>query len=248
MTAHRDNHRHAKWDIESTAALLLCRFPQSHIWVIKAARMELGTLSIYSNFVTWKSVADGAGGPSHHPGQRSWHHLQQLMDGAVSQMNSCSDDSADTCSAVTSSLPHGGTHSSSLPVVLVGFSKGCVVLNQLAYDRETTLNAAAAGKDDTRARDFAKLATEMYWLDGGHAGSRETWVTDDSVHKSLVGVSVHSHVTPYQVKDSSRPWIGKEHRRFIAGLTKHNVTFTNSTHFAYEQRSLENHFRVLEMF
>jgi len=246
MTGHRDNHRHAKWDIESTAALLLRRFPTSHVWIVKAARMELGTFSIYSNFVTWKSVADGAGGPSHHAGQRSWHHLQQLMDSAVNQMNSRSDDGVDTCSA--SSVPCGGIHRSDLPVILVGFSKGCVVLNQLAYDRATTLDAASDGNDDSRAREFAKLATEAYWLDGGHAGGRETWVTDDSVHKSLVGVSVHSHVTPYQVKDSSRPWIGKEHRRFIAGLTKHNVTFTNAVHFSDEQRSLENHFRVLETF
>jgi len=248
MTAHRDNHRYAKWDVESTAALLFRRFPRSHVWVIKAARMELGTFAIYSNFVTWKSVADGAGGPFHNSGQRSWHHLQQLMDNAISQMNTCSDNNADTCSALPSSPPHDGIYSSCLPAILVGFSKGCVVLNQLSYDRAATLNTEAAETDDTHAREFAKLATEMYWLDGGHAGGRETWVTDDSVHKSLAGVTVHCHVTPYQVKDSSRPWIGKEHRRFTAGLTKHNVTFTNSTHFADEQRSLENHFRILDSF
>jgi len=210
--------------------------------------MELGTFSIYSNFVSWKSVADGAGGPSHQPGQRSWHHLQQLMDNAANQMNSCSDNNADTCPAVTSSPSHDGIHSSNLPVTLVGFSKGCVVLNQLAYDRAVTLNPAAAEKDDIRAKEFAKLATEMYWLDGGHGGGHETWVTNDGVHKSLVGVSVHCHVTPYQVKDSSRPWIGKEQKRFIAGLTKYCVTFTNSLHFADEPRSLENHFRILETF
>ena len=247
MSKHRDNHRYAKWDVESTAVLLLRRFPHSHIWVVKASHMELGTFSIYSNFVSWKSVADGAGGPVHHPGQRSWHHLQQLMDSAVNQMNTCSDDSSDTCSA-TSALQRDVIHSSNLPLILVGFSKGCVVLNQLAYDRAATLYATTAEKDNTRAKEFAKLATDMYWLDGGHAGGRETWVTNDSVHKSLVGLSVHSHVTPYQVKDSSRPWIGKEQKRFIAGLTKHNVTFTNSVHFSDEKRSLEIHFKILETF
>jgi len=247
MTGHRDNHRYAKWDVESTAALLLRRFPRSHVWIIKAAHMELGTFSIYSNFVLWKSIADGAGGPSHHAGQRSWHHLQQLMDNAVKQMNTCLDSSPDTCSSATPSL-HDAIHSSELATILVGFSKGCVVLNQLVYDRAATLNATATEKEDIRAKEFAERVTEMYWLDGGHAGGRETWVTDDSIHKGLVGVSVHCHVTPYQVKDTSRPWIGKEYKRFIAGLTKHNVTFTNSTHFADEQRSLENHFRILEAF
>ena len=238
MTGHRDNRRHAKWDLESTAALLLRRFHRSHVWVIKAARMELGTFSIYSNFVLWKSATDGAGGPTHHSGQRSWHHLQRLMESAVEKMSTFSDSNSDTCSA------HCAFHNSNLPVILVGFSKGCVVLNQLAYDRAGTLNSAE--KDDGPVREFAQLATDMYWLDGGHAGGRETWVTDDSVHKSLVGVSVHCLVTPYQVKDQSRPWIGKEQKRFIAGLTKHNVTFTNSVHFEDEPRSLENHFRILE--
>jgi len=248
MSAHRDNRRYTKWDVESTAALLLRRFPRSHVWVVKSARMELGTFAIYANFVEWKSTADGPGGPSHHPGQRSWHHLQQLMDSAVSRMSTCSENDDDTCSAATPGSQRDGIHSSSSPVILVGFSKGCVVLNQLAYDRAATLNAKSAEKDDVRAKEFAKLASEVYWLDGGHAGGRETWVTDDSVHKSLVGVSIHSHVTPYQVKDASRPWIGKEQKRFIAGLTKHNVTFTNTVHFADEQRSLENHFRVLQTF
>lgn len=244
MMAHRDNHRHAKWDVESTAKLLLSRFPRSHVWVIKAVHMELGTFSIYSNFVTWKSVSDGAGGPTHSPGQRSWHHLEQLMTNAVKEMNSCSDSSSDTCS--TNMHASGTIQRSNLPVVLIGFSKGCVVLNQLAYDRATTLGSSE--ESDVPVKEFAKLATDAYWLDGGHAGGKETWITDDSVHRSLVDVSVHSHVTPYQVKDGSRPWIGKEQKRFIAGLTKHNVTFTNSLHFADKRRSLENHFRILETF
>ena len=248
MLAHRDNQRYAKWDIESTAALLLRHFPRSHIWVVKAARTELGTFAIYSNFVEWKLIADGAGGPNHHPGQRSWHHLQQLMDSAVSRMNTCHEHDESTCSAVSSDAQQDRIHSSNLPVILVGFSKGCVVLNQLAYDRAATLNSKSAETDDLRAKEFAELASEAYWLDGGHAGGRETWVTDDSVHRSLAGVSVHCHVTPYQVNDSSRPWIGKEQKRFVAGLTKHSVTFTNTVHFADEQRSLENHFRVLEIF
>jgi len=241
---HRDNHRYAKWDVESTAVLLLRRFPRSHVWVVKAAHMELGTFAIYSNFVSWKSVSDGAGGPFHHPGQRSWQHLQKLIENAVNEMNTCSNGcDADTCSTVTS-----GKHCSDLPVVLVGFSKGCVVLNQLMYDRASTLNTTEETDLRLRAKEFVKLATEAYWLDGGHAGGRETWVTDDSVHKSMVGMSIRSHVTPYQVKDQSRPWIGKEQKRFIAGLTKYNVTFTNSLHFVDEKRSLENHFRILEAF
>lgn len=43
----------------------------------------------------------------------------------------------------------------------------------------------------------------MYWLDGGHAGGRDTWITSPSILKSLAArqhISIHIYVTPYQVR------------------------------------------------
>jgi hypothetical protein len=263
MLAHRDNTRFASWDVESTAVILCRRFPRSHIWVIKASRMELGTFSIFSNFVQWKSVTEGSGGPMHSVGQGSWHHLQQLMVSATDEMNRCHDENvacvdAEHCIAKPSQDCARQTDACSrvfsayLPIILVGFSKGCVVLNQLVYDLSVTLRrnemTSSLPLRDVHAKEFAELLTAVYWLDGGHNGGREIWITNEDILRSLVRFEVNCHVTPYQIDDPARPWNGREQRRFIRGIEKLGGKVTNVIHFENEERSLENHFRVLELF
>ena len=42
----------------------------------------------------------------------------------------------------------------------------------------------------------------MVWLDGGHNGTEDTWVTNPDVVKSLAATNIKLdiRVTPYQVK------------------------------------------------
>ena len=93
---------------------------------------------------------------------------------------------------------------------LIGFSKGCVVLNQLLYELKEA-------KKDKNTDAFLKNIKAIYWLDGGHSGGSNTWVTYPEVLKELAqtGIEVHSHVTPYQVFDTMRSWIGREHEKFV---------------------------------
>lgn len=44
---------------------------------------------------------------------------------------------------------------------------------------------------------------DMYWLDGGHAGGFNTWITAPSILKSLAArhINIHIHVSPYQVSN-----------------------------------------------
>ena len=132
---------------------------------------------------------------------------------------------------------------SSAPVTLIGFSKGCVVLNQLLYD-------LALAKQDKEVGTFTSLVKAMYWLDGGHNGGMNTWITQEPVLKSLVGagIKVHSHVTPYQVEDDRRPWIAKEQKKFVSRLRLMGVAIDNTLHFSGETRSLDIHFRLLKEF
>ena len=128
-------------------------------------------------------------------------------------------------------------------VILVGFSKGCVVLNQLLYD-------LAAAKVDGELSTFVNRVRAMYWLDGGHNGGSNTWITSDEILHSLVGLDmeIFSHVTPYQIKDPMRKWIGKEQKKFVKKLQNLKIITTNTVHFADEERSIENHFGVLRLF
>lgn len=220
MLAHRDNKHYEKWNLESTAQLLKKRFPGSHIWVVRPSTMHLKTFSAYSNFVE----SDIMGCPSHEPGQRSWNHLAALLHNSVEK------------------IPGEFQATDDLPLDLVGFSKGCVVLNQLAYDLSSENTAGVA--------DFVKRVVNMYWLDGGHNGGSKTWVTDDNVLQTLAdsNIHVHAHVTPYQMNDFNRKWIRREQRKFVEKLKRFGANLTNTLHFEEEERSLDNHFRILTSF
>ncbi|XP_059822970.1 mitochondrial protein C2orf69 homolog [Hypanus sabinus] len=275
MTRHSENLRWQRWSLEEVAVLLFHRFPRSHIWIIKASRIHLHKFSCYDNFVQ----SNLFGVPEHSFDRGAFKHLYSLlMNGfkqkhtllhsrtspseracgsfAVEHGEGCSDLSKTSSSFSTKndlSTPSlSGNYTEvedlkctdpSLKFILIGFSKGCVVLNQLLY----ALNEAQ--KDEELAA-FISNIKGMYWLDGGHAGGSNTWVTDPEILKRFAktGIPVFTHVTPYQVQDSMRAWIGKEHKKFIRLLGEYGAKVTNQLHFENENPSLDNHFRVLQAF
>jgi hypothetical protein len=113
---------------------------------------------------------------------------------------------------------------------------------------------------------------KIIWLDGGHSGGKDTWVTSSDILSSfpstgniysysnsyiwflnflsifVLGIMVDIHVTPYQVNDDRRPWISKEERQFHTNLKKLGVVLFRKVHFAEEPPSLENHFLLLKLF
>ena len=225
MMSHHDNKRYVDWNLEKTAILLSHRFPLYRVWVMKPYRMELETFSVYSNFVE----SDDGGCPNHYPGQNSWSELRTLLNTAEKRRIEIRHDTI--------------ADRQNIPIVLVAFSKGCVVLNQLLYDLKD------AREDDTLA-PFVNNVKAMYWLDGGHNGGSKTWITSDEVLQNLVGldVDVFTHVTPYQIKDPSRKWIGREQKRFVEKLQNLGIQVKDTIHFADDKRCIENHFRVLKVF
>ncbi len=162
------------------------------------------------------------------------------------QINSAEKTSDSTCSAPNDECTTKSQDFPSipdLPTEIVGFSKGCVVLNQLLHELRLA-------KEDPDLQGFINQVQHMYWLDGGHNGGSKTWITDPEVLKELLGtnIEVRAHVTPYQMKDAMRKWIGQEHKKFIQNLRKLGVSVFDTMHFAEEERCLENHFKVLERF
>ncbi|XP_026727152.1 UPF0565 protein C2orf69 homolog [Trichoplusia ni] len=133
-------------------------------------------------------------------------------------------------------------------LTLVGFSKGCVVLNQMIYEFHYTKTLTPG---DAHMMRFMERIVDMYWLDGGHAGGKNTWITSRSLLETLtrLNVNVFIHVSPYQVQDEGRPWIGREEKAFTGLLKKLGSKVNRYLHAqAGLAHSLHMHFEVLANF
>ncbi|XP_054826989.1 mitochondrial protein C2orf69 homolog [Eublepharis macularius] len=272
MVCHPENFQWEHWCLENIAAILGHRFPGSYIWVIKCSRMHLHKFSCYDNFV----ASNMFGAPEHSTDFGAFKHLHTLLVNAfkvaqnvlVSQksMHNFGKDkeaapykspaipTANGCPAAEKEQDCELFSNSSMNFIepsviggvsftLIGFSKGCVVLNQLLYELKEA-------KEDKDIDSFIKNIKAVFWLDGGHSGGSNTWVTYPDVLKefSQTGIGVSTHVTPYQVFDTMRSWIGKEHKRFVQILEEFGMNVNSQLHFADEAPSLDNHFRVHEVF
>jgi len=69
---------------------------------------------------------------------------------------------------------------------LMGFSKGCVALNQFLYEFHYYDDNSS---DDLNINNFIKLIKDMWWLDGGHNGSKNTWIIDQDILRSFAKLS-----------------------------------------------------------
>lgn len=67
-------------------------------------------------------------------------------------------------------------------IKLIGFSKGCVVLNQLLYEFHYLKTLMP---DDSTMMQTVERIKDMYWLDGGHSGGKNTWITSRPLLETL---------------------------------------------------------------
>lgn len=68
----------------------------------------------------------------------------------------------------------------------MGFSKGCAVLNQFLYEFHYYDENS---NSDSNTRNFIRLIKDMWWLDGGHNGPKNTWITDQNILRSFAKLS-----------------------------------------------------------
>ncbi|XP_011293918.2 uncharacterized protein LOC131800918 isoform X1 [Musca domestica] len=132
-------------------------------------------------------------------------------------------------------------------LILIGFSKGCVVLNQFIY--EFHYLKTLTPDDSTMGRLLSRIK-DMYWLDGGHGGQKNTWITSRSLLETLtrMAINIHVHLTPYQVQDDRRPWIRKEEKIFTDLLRRLGAQITRHLHYDSQTANLMTHFEVLQAF
>lgn len=336
--------RWSPWCLENTCSLLQKKFPNSAIWIIRPSRMLRLLFSCFHNFVQSSLV----GVPTYKSAYGALPQIEKLLLDACKKVHKWGTLRMDVRSAIH------------LPLVLIGFSKGCVVLNQLLHElvnyvtvdpaiaqlptyphthprhhlstssvssissvsstedlpylhhshrmnrdaspcpprkgspeplirssstssspragiarstndlstpsdysrmsyrsssssRGATSNSHIISLSDAeveRVKKFLSQVKMFYWLDAGHSGGHGAWIIDDTLLKLLASLKaeVHVHVTPQQVCDPHRTWIGEEEREFVDRLRYYGAKVKETLHFEHDERSLEKHFRVLETF
>lgn len=225
MKSHRDHGAYVDYNLEAIAEILAAKFPDSFICVIRPAKIELKTFSCFSNFVFCNHI----GSPTHLPNNNALLHLSTLLQ-SIAERTGFSEIGYES------------------PLVIIGFSKGCVVLNQFLHEFHYFNHLPIDNKSHVSA--LIGRIKKMIWLDGGHSGGKDTWVTSSQTLSSLKGmdIMVDIHVTPYQINDDRRPWIGKEEKQFYLTLKKMGITLFRKVHFAEDPPSLQNHFLLLKLF
>ncbi|XP_029652762.1 UPF0565 protein C2orf69 homolog [Octopus sinensis] len=226
MLFHAQTKKYNQWNLENTAILLQKKFPDSFVFVVKPSKLNYGIFSVFSNFV----ISNDVGVPDHSVGQGSWHEVERLYHNTIREILSLQDGNKGM--NADCDVP--------VPVCIVGFSKGCIVLNQLVHDLEPEM--------ESEARNFISSVETLYWLDGGHSGScKKTWVTNSKILEYLAqsSLKISVHVTPYQLEDATREWIAEEEKLFVENLQQYNGKVKEKVYFSGVPRSIDKHFELL---
>jgi hypothetical protein len=114
-------------------------------------------------------------------------------------------------------------------------------LNQIVLD----------AKSNSIDQELYNEIKAMIWLDGAHNGGKHTWITNKSDLEPFVkqtSCNVDVRVSPYQIKDDRRPWIGEEEEIFSTILKDilGPQRFQRKVYFADEKANFENHFKVID--
>ncbi|CAH0559031.1 unnamed protein product [Brassicogethes aeneus] len=276
MLSHRDNKNYIPWNLDNTARILQKKFPENHIVVVRPSRMEYQTFSCFENFVP----SSKCGAPDHTPMHYALLHLEQLLtnisstlhtmtdcdlniaretsESAMQEINKLNDSSSDNATFneiktnhevdfKTENWRRDNISLDKYDLIIVGFSKGCVVLNQFLYEFHFFKTLSP---DDSNLLNTISKIKEMYWLDGGHSGGKNTWITSKPLLETLtgLGIRIHIHVTPYQIDDDRRPWVKKEEKLFHEILKKQEANIERHLHFSNIIPNINIHFELLSLF
>ncbi|KAI6657448.1 hypothetical protein LOD99_194 [Oopsacas minuta] len=182
-------HQFITWSYENTLDILANRFPNRIICLCKPNYLHLNNFACYDAFV---EKATTFGDPKYSPSVKSFTSLSCCIDTLCKEkyIAECIDE-----------------------ISVMGFSKGCIVLNQLVYEIQM-------GFQDENIAQFISMLREFYWLDGGHNGTAEIWISDLNILESFARINprIYIGVTPYQMKSVVKSWAAKEKRKFVERL------------------------------
>ena len=184
--------------------------------------------------------------------QKAATRLEALLDAAYS---AGSDASPLHRATTTAALPEDGVRegtSSRTPLLVFGFSKGGIVLNQLL--------AECSYDEGEGAHPLIRRIAQIHYLDAG-LQSRGAHLTDPAIIGALgrccrARVAICFHGTPRQWKDSNRAWLVEEKDRSAELLSRAGLTARQRLYFeeksnaaqADPRAGLALHFGVVDEF
>ncbi|XP_078447766.1 uncharacterized protein LOC144716510 [Wolffia australiana] len=226
-------------------------------WIVSAPSYN-GSLSVYKEFVpTVNSCGDPLGyDPALFPASKA----------IVSILSECNRQ----VSAKVGGRQQESTGVHSIPrTVLIGFSKGGIVLNQVLTEISSIEDASV---DDQTSLDgmkfpnseiaFLQSISGIHFVDVG-LNCPGAYLTDPCKIKKIVEnfhawssskpISVVLHGTPRQWCDNHRPWIREEKDKF-AGILRHEeapngvqrICFKEIMYFSNLLPSLQMHFEIIK--
>lgn len=233
MRHHVSKRDFVDWSLEATAEILAKRFgPYSVVVIVRPSEYYLDVFSVFRNFV----ASDEHSNPTFEKDtDKAWRQLDSIMEKVRSEV--------ETAGVVSAFDAH--------PITLIGFSKGCAVLNQLVHEFIFIRERTPEKRSDLKT---PRAVHEMFWLDGGHNGESDTWVTDPAVLKAFSEyyknrpMKLFVHVTPYQMNDIKRPQIKRHKLQFCEIVRGLGMALHDETHFQNQKCSIETHFEVLTTF
>ena len=173
---------------------------------------------------------------------RCWLHLMKLFENSIGKYNA-------NLNQVDQAIV------SNLPIVISGFSKGCIVLNELCNELEFMESASV--DEFMSAVKLAELTNFLYyvkhfiWLDGGHSGMSNGWIIRPKIIKLMKQYNFfcYVYVTPYQIM-SRKYWAVEEYKKFVQLLGEFELKFKNKYYFEEkeEEFDINVHFAILELF
>ncbi len=173
---------------------------------------------------------------------RCWLHLMRLVSNSITKYNS--EVSGSSCQI-----------DPNLPVVLVGFSKGCIIINELCNELEF-LNKLDDSEfipveESNELKAFLIKVKHLVWLDGGHSGQSNNWITRAEIMDLIkqFGFKCYVYVTPYQIQ-SRKYWAVEEYKKFVQLLEAHRLFYVNKYYFEErdEDFDIHVHFELINNF
>lgn len=228
---------YSAYSYEQTADLLAAKFGESaNVWIVRPSRFQFGAFACFDGFVETNTFGAAL---TYHTDGRAVQHLVSLLEDATTTLMQQDSDPVSV--------------SRTLPFHLVGFSKGCVVLNQIATELGARWNSSPENNQEEPSRteqDFMDRLQSIHWLDGGNGSQRGAVPTDEAILQGLAvsRVQVHVHVTPYQFAALERPWIQQEVLYLVSSLTRLMGNVELHKYRDNDAATLAAHFQILSDF